>query len=289
MKKRHTKLPRWHKLPINELHRAEAFLKNRERFCVSASARFLKTYKTKDGHDNVWYIHGYDGELSAIILENQQSLLPVFGKSLTIPRPRFLRRFIIKTPIHAIQGIKEDAELLETLMEDLGYYATERVDYALMSLDGVPRPESLRAGPEGLVLHPPLPGDEEALFGLQSAYEKEEVLPKNADFNPAVCRYNLNRILSYERVLVAELDHQVVGKINTSAESFTRYQIGGVYVRPDCRGHGIAEKMTAFFSRELVAEGKGVTLFVKKHNEAALKVYRRAGFSTLADYRITYF
>ena len=289
MKKRYPKPPRWHKLPFNELHKAEAFLKSRERFCVSASARFLKTFKTRDSHDNVWYIPGNDGELSAIILENRQSLLPVFSKNACFSGPRFLRRFFVKIPIHAIQGLREDAELLETLMEDLGYYATERVDYALMNLDGAPRSESLRAGPKGLVLRPPMPVDEEALFGLQSAYEKEEVLPKNAAFNPAVCRYNLNSILSSERVLVAELDHHVVGKINTSAESFTRYQIGGVYVRPDCRGRGIAEKMTAFFARDLLVEGKGVTLFVKKHNEAALKVYRRTGFSTLADYRITYF
>ena len=227
--------------------------------------------------------------MSAIVFQDRQSLFPVFYENTCFSGPHFLRRFLIKTPIHAVQGLWKDAELLETLMEDLGYYATERVDYALMSLDGPPRPESFRAGPEWLVLRPPLPGDEEALFNLQSAYEKEEVLPRNASFNPAVCRYNLNNILSSERVLVAELDREVVGKINTSAESFTRYQIGGVYVRPDCRGRGIAEKMTAFFARDLVAEGKGVTLFVKKHNNAALKVYRRTGFTTLADYRITYF
>jgi GNAT superfamily N-acetyltransferase len=243
----------------------------------------------KEAGDHVWYIYGPEGEISALLLQNRQSLFPVFSKNAIIPQLHFLKRFFIKIPVHAVQGLMEDAELLETLMEDLNYYATERVYYALMSLDGEPRSESLRAGPMELVLRPPLPGDEEDLFGLQSAYEKEEVLPRNAAFNPAVCRYNLSNILSSERVLVAELDHQVVGKINTSAESFTRYQIGGVYVRPDCRGRGIAEKMTASFARDLVAGGKGVTLFVKKNNEAAMKVYRRAGFSVLADYRISYF
>ena len=279
-------LPKWHKVPRAELYKAEAYLKAIEKYCVSASCRFLKMKETRD---HVWCIRGNDGEISAILLHSRQSLFPVFNKEKFIPSPGFLKRFLIKVPIHALQGLREDAELLETIIERQGYFSVERIDYALMSLDGEPKPESFRAGPRGLILRSPLPGDEEHLFELQSAYEREEVLPKNAVFNPAACRYNLKQILSSEHILVAELDNQVVGKINTSAESFTRYQIGGVYVRPDCRGRGIAEKMTAHFVRELLALGKGITLFVKKRNNAALKVYRRAGFSALADYRISYY
>jgi predicted GNAT family acetyltransferase len=173
-------------------------------------------------------------------------------------------------------------------MEGQGYYSTERIDYALMNLDAPPRHESLKAGPADLVLRSPQPGDDNYLFELQSLYEREEVLPKNAVFNPGACRLNLEHILTSEQILVAELDKQVVGKINTSAESFTRRQIGGVYVRPDCRGRGIAEKMTACFANRLIGAGKGITLFVKKHNIAALKVYRRIGFTVLDDYQISY-
>jgi hypothetical protein len=174
-------------------------------------------------------------------------------------------------------------------MQDQGYFASERIEYELMSLDSAPKPEALRAGPIELTLRSPLPEDEESLFTLQSAYEQEEVLPASAAFDPAVSRLNLQQILSRGRLLVAELDGQVVGKINTSALSFTRYQIGGVYVRPDCRGLGIGAKMTAVFVQSLLAQGRGVTLFVKKRNAAACKVYRKAGFSVLADYRITYY
>jgi predicted GNAT family acetyltransferase len=185
--------------------------------------------------------------------------------------------------------LREDTELLETLMEDQGYYVAERIDYDLMSIDSAPMPEALRAGPARLVLRPPAAGDDDAIFALQSAYEREEVLPKGADFYPAVCRHNLDHILSSERVLVAELDGRLVGKINTSARSFTRFQIGGVYVRPDCRGLGIAARMTAVFAQDILAAGKGITLFVKKRNAAARAVYRKTGFSVLADYRICYY
>ena len=280
------KPPRWRKIPRDERNEAETFLRDREQYCVSASARFLGM---NDRRDYVWYMPGPEGEISALLLHTRHSLFPVFDKNKNIPRLRFLKRFPVRVPIHALQGLKEDTEILEAHMEEQGYYADERIDYALMSLDDEPNPQALKAGPQGLLLRRPAAGDEESLFALQSAYEQEEVLPRKAVFNPAVCRLNLENILSSEHTLVAELDKQVVGKINTSAESFTRYQIGGVYVRPDCRGLGIAARMTAFFVQDLLAQGKGITLFVKKQNNAALKVYRKTGFVILADYRISYF
>ena len=278
------KLPRWRKIPKSELPRAEIYLRALERFCVAACARFLHIGENR-GH--VWQLPKRDGEISAILIHSRRILFPVFGGNLRIPGPRFLSRFLGKVPIHAVQGLREDAEILEGLMHKQGYIAAEKIDYHLMSLDNAP--EAARAGPAGLKLRSPLPEDEENLFTLQSAYEQEEVLSVKSVFNPAVSRLNLQQLLSREQVLLAELNGQVVGKINTSAQSFTRYQIGGVYVRPDCRGHGIGVKMTTTFAKSLLAQGMGLTLFVKKRNAAACKLYRRAGFSALADYRITYY
>ncbi|MDR3193469.1 MAG: GNAT family N-acetyltransferase, partial [Treponema sp.] len=67
------------------------------------------------------------------------------------------------------------------------------------------------------------------------------------------------------------------------------YQIGGVYVHPAYRGRGIARRLCAELARELLAEGKGLSLFVKKQNPAARSVYRDIGFKTQADYRISYY
>ena len=291
------KAPRWRKIPQDQLFKAEAFLRARERFCVAASARFLRI---QENRGRVWYLNGSYGEISALLLHSRRALFPVFDKNSDtaetrrqIPGPRFLNRFLGKVPIHAVQGLREDAEFLETLMETQGYFAAERIDYDLMNINGAPKPESFNAGPTGLILRDPsrdpAEGDEEALYALQSAYELEEVLPQNASFNPAACRLNLRHILSHENILLAELDGRVVGKINTSAESFTRYQVGGVYVHPDCRRLGIALKMTAVFIQNLLSKRKGITLFVKKSNAAARAVYQKAGFSVLADYRITYY
>ena len=280
------KFPCWRKLPKSEYSAAEVYLAKREKFCVAASARFLRF---RESGDHVWQLSAEDESSASLIIHSGRTLFPVFGQNARIPAPRFLNRFLGKVPIHSIQGLRKDCELLESLMQNQGYSAAEQIDYDLMSLDGTPADEAFRAGPGGLSLRSPLPEDGEILFALQSAYEKEEVLPANVPFNPAAARLNLGRLLSREQFLVAEIDGQMVGKINTSAQSFTRYQIGGVYVLPACRGRGIAAKMTAVFSRKLLAQGKNLTLFVKKQNTAARKAYLKAGFSFLEDYRIAYY
>ena len=278
--------PRWHKVPKDERQAAETFLRNREKFCVTASARFLGIRESR-GH--VWCLTGAGGEITALLLHSRRSLFPIFDKNPGVPGPRFLNRFLVKVPVHALQGTREDTEILERLMRDQGYNAAERIDYDLMSLDSASGAEAFRAGPPGLILRPPLAADTEALFALQSAYEQEEVVPGNAEYNPAVSRLNIEHILKKEQMYVAELGGKIVGKINTSARSFGRYQIGGVYVRPEYRGLGIGVKMTAVFAESLLARGMGVTLFVKKQNAAARAVYRKAGFRVLGDYRITYY
>jgi len=90
-------------------------------------------------------------------------------------------------------------------------------------------------------------------------------------------------------MLVAELNGRLIGKINTNAATFARYQVGGVYVLPEYRGRGIARRMAVEFITSLTAQGRGISLFVKKSNPAARRVYQRIGFEILGDYRINYF
>jgi ribosomal protein S18 acetylase RimI-like enzyme len=264
----------------------EQFLRRREDFCVAACARFLKS---DPSHDHVWTLPGPGGELAALLLHSHRSLLPVFNGKREIPLPGFLKRFLIKVPIHAVQGLREDAEILENAMETRGYRAVEIIDYDLMALDTEPPASAFRSGPPGLIVRLPAASDTDEIFRLQAAYEQEEVLPRNGVFNAAASRLGLEHMLANEQVLVAELDGMVVGKINTSARSFTRSQIGGVFVRPDCRGMGIGLKMSAAFFKILILGGGRATLFVKKRNAVARALYRRLGFANLGDYRISYY
>ena len=96
----------WRKIPRDEISEAETFLKEREKFCVSASACFLHIgEKNNSGH--VWHLRGSNGEISALLLHHKKSLYPVFNSLTNIPGPRFLNRFLGKVHIHALQGTKE--------------------------------------------------------------------------------------------------------------------------------------------------------------------------------------
>jgi GNAT superfamily N-acetyltransferase len=264
----------------------EALLREREPLCVAACSRFLHRVAF---HDRVWTLQDGEGRVEALLLHSKRSLFPVFNDLSNIPVPHFLNRLIRNLPVHAVQGLRKDAVILENIMANLGVRPAESIDYDLMALDREPAAACFKVGPPGLVIRQPGSKDMANLLPLQVAYEQEEVLPRGAAFNPASSRATLENILSREHILSAELGGRMIAKANTSAESFTRCQIGGVYVHPDYRGRGIAARLCAELVRSLIPAGRGISLFVKKQNPAALSVYRRIGFEVLSDYRISYY
>jgi ribosomal protein S18 acetylase RimI-like enzyme len=276
-------LKRWLKIKKSQIDGAEELLRANERWCMNACGRFLK------GGSSVWILGGRKSPPSALLIQTGQTLLPVLCDQEKVPQPHFLRGiFGGMVFLHSLQGRKDDVLVMEKALEEMGLYAAEKKDYDIMCVDRPPAP-CHSAAPVNLIIRKPAPRDMDALAALHAAYEQEEVLPAASEFRPAASRQNIERIFAEEQMLVAELDGCLVGKINTNAVGFTRCQIGGVFVHPDYRGMGIAGRMTSEFVASLAAQGMGVSLFVKKTNIAARRVYLRAGFETAGDYRIDYF
>ena len=269
----------WRRLKKRQSPDAEALLRAQEAWCLNACSRFANR-----DYSQVWALNNRDRKISALIIHSKQSLLPVLcGQD--VPPPHFLSGI---THIHSLQGRKQDVVFLEAELEKTGLFAAENINYDLMCLDSPPTGFQ-SAGPSGLLIRKPQPSDMDALAALHAAYEQEEVLPASAAFNPAASRLNIERIFAKQHMLAAEFGGRLVGKINTNAVAFTRYQVGGVYVLPACRGLGIARRMAGEFSASLIAQGKGISLFVKKSNQAARRVYQRIGFEITGDYRISYY
>jgi ribosomal protein S18 acetylase RimI-like enzyme len=273
---------RWRKLKKREAAAPEALLRERESLCVAACSRFLK-------RNPVWTLRNKTGRIAALIVQSRQNLMPVLCGRRDIPPPRFLCGFFSSAQVHSVQGLREEVVILEQALAEIGMDVEERIDFDLMCLDRPPNSYCFSAGPTSLIIRKPDFTDMDALAALQAGYEREEVLPQSAVFSPAASRMNTERIFADQQILAAELNGRLVGKINTSAVSFTRFQVGGVYVSPEYRGRGIASRMTAEFISALIAQGRGVSLFVKKSNPAAYSVYARLGFKTLGDYRISYY
>jgi len=281
----HNRRQKWRKMKSRESPVAEALLKSHERWCMNACSRYINRKSLKG---EVWTLHDETGEISALAVYARRGLLPVLCGQNHVPPPHFLNSLFGSAPIYSLQGRKDDVLIMEAEMEKIGLFATEKANFDLMCIDKPP--DGFRSsGPTGLVIRKPKFADMDSLVALHAEYEKEEVLPVGRKLNPASSRMNMEKIFSKEQILVAELDGRVIGKINTNAVTFTRYQVGGVYVHPAYRGLGIARRMAGEFTTGLVAQGRGISLFVKKSNLAARRVYQGIGFEILDNYRINYY
>ncbi|MDR2177193.1 MAG: GNAT family N-acetyltransferase [Treponema sp.] len=285
---RHNQGRKWERLGRRRFEDVKELLRRRELFCVSACARFLPPEQFSG---QIWGFSNPDSSVGALIFHSKGNVFPVMISrdtgQLTIPQ--VLLRFLKKTNIYVVQGLRNDVLTLQGILGELGKQSIDEIDYDLMALNGGPPVETLRAGPPEISIREPELWELDDILPLQRAYEMEEVLPQGAAFNAAVCRLNLKRILKEQKILVAELGGQIIAKANTSAVSFTRTQIGGVFVHPSCRGLGIARRICAELTSALVNSGRGVNLFVKKQNRSAQTVYRSIGFRPIADYRIAYY
>jgi len=278
---------KWRKMKKKETAAVEALLQSHERWCMNACNRYINRSRERD---SVWLLKDKSEIITALMVRSKLSLLPVLsalGEKESIPPPRFLRGFFGPVHVHSLQGRKEDMVIMEAALEKIGLYAAEKLDYDLMCIDRPPSGFHITCA--GLTIRKPHSGDMDALAVLHAAYEQEEVLPTASEFNAAASRLNIERIYSKEQIYIAELNGRLIGKINTNAATFTRCQVGGVYILPEYRGRGIARRMAGEFISGLVAQGKGISLFVKKSNTAARHVYQHIGFEILGDYRINYY
>jgi ribosomal protein S18 acetylase RimI-like enzyme len=242
----------------------------------------------REAGDSCWILKGGNGTISAAVIYSNSILFPVSMTSIERPssclKP-FLKRFFGSTKVYALHGIYSDLVFIEHELRDLGIFINEPINYDLLELSG---PPSLGTEPYGLVLREPVSQDMDELFALHAGYQKEEVLTSRSVFNPAACRLTIEQIVRDEQVLVAELNSRLVGKVHTNALSFSRAQIGGVYVVPQYRRHGIGRYMVASFARYIRSAGMIPHLFVKKHNTTARSLYSRIGFRMIGSYRISY-
>ncbi|MDR2471025.1 MAG: hypothetical protein LBD09_02810, partial [Treponema sp.] len=217
----------WKRTGKRSLSGAEAFLRSREPYCVGAASRFFtgapsSIWMTGIEKGGPWEPRspgepgGMDGG-EGLLLYCRNLLFPVFRFSPRraeafraaggIPLPPFFSLTLAASPLHAVQGLTEDAALLEAALAKRRLLPSAVFDYELRSLENrepVADYPNIK-GPPGLVVRKPEPEDVDRLFPLQAAYEQEEVLPPGAAFDPAVCRRALELLVAGNKILAAEL------------------------------------------------------------------------------------
>jgi predicted GNAT family acetyltransferase len=275
-------LRRWWKAHEIERIWPETLLRMKESYYVAACSRFRTMNFVKD---HAWVLTSGGSGASALLLHSKGSLFPVFNGKTDIDAPFFLERALKNIHLYSLQGLTREVKMLEAMLLPLGLRGRETVYFKLMALEQIPHPVK---APKGISFRHAEIHDTEALLPLQAAYEREEVMPAGSILDIRACRLNLERIIAKENTLIALMDGRIIAKINTNAKSYSRCQIGGVYVLPEYRRRGVGACLTAAFSRLLLTKNKGLNLFVDNDNTAARIAYSRCGFREIADYSIVY-
>ncbi len=293
-------------LPLSSrnLDAAAAFLKKRESVCVSLAGSLLNEGKIgipSDSSKRFWLVCPEggpvtDSDICSVFMvaatglmrhatDTEHALLEK-GTGLFAEQLKQSFRSVLKdTFLYCLMGEKKGTDLIRPLYDGsvstcIGY---DLLEYA--APDNT-REETL-ARP--LRIRQLLPGDEDAVFPLQKAYEIEEVVPPGESFNEDVCRAGLRRALRTQLVFAVWDGDVPVAKAGTNARGFGFDQIGGVYTIPRWRGKGLARAIVNHTARRCTAENRRVVLFVKKQNIPAQRAYTHAGFVFRTEYEIVYY
>jgi ribosomal protein S18 acetylase RimI-like enzyme len=275
---------RWISVKQNIGKEIEKFLKEHELFYTAPAAKFKKGLLKQD---KIWKLCDEWGNIKALLLYSNRAMYPMFNKIDPVPIPLFIQLPFTQYPVYAIQGCCNDVLQIEKMLAHRGRFPSDPKDFYLMTLDALP--SLLKKNDSNLIIRKSYAHDLQNLYELHKQYEIEEVIPKNGVFNPTGCEQIVQSMIVKNQVLVGEIDGRLIAKVNINADSYTRYQIGGVFVDPDFRCNGYASQVVSSFCKELIQQGKGLSLFVNKTNTPAQKVYKKLGFQIISDYRITYY
>ncbi|HAE22864.1 MAG TPA: hypothetical protein DCG47_11145, partial [Spirochaetaceae bacterium] len=177
---------------------------------------------------------------------------------------------------------------VSALEEALSWSPAIQNRYSIMALEASDyRP---KRGPRGAYLScRATVEDLEELSVLAGLYDREEVLTYLHSYDAAASKAGQLRSLKTQIVYLIRWQGRVVGRAQTNARAWTRDQLGGIYVLPEFRGLGIGRLVVQALIEDRLAEGRGLSLFVKESNAPALGLYRSLGFKDEGSYRVDYF
>ncbi len=263
------------------------FLLPREAGCVTVTEALPGSPEKTGRRNGRFTVFARDDRVEATVFHTGGGFVfPVLPED-GAPDPRALSRKLrgVRNRLFCVMGLDRDVCGLQRLLSTT---PLDTVNYYLMTrtcatpIDPEPLPEGMTIRRAGI-------RDAEALYPIQREYEIEEVVLRPESFDPASCMSHLKMSLRKQLVYAVEYDGKMVGKAQTNARGFSWDQIGGVYTERPLRGRGIAGAVMYRLLRDIERDGRHSSLFVKRHNEPALRMYRRLGYSVTDEFTIAYY
>lgn len=273
-------------VPVDDSNRTHvlSFLAHYEKTCVTLTENVRrKSSGIFALTDNKRNITGIIGARHTVL-----HCLPGFARKPELERD--IASFLHGRTISCINGDAEGTRFLAGILGKDGIKPVQENHYMLMSMPDGMHPPVTAALPSGWRILHCHEKDIDALMNLQSAYEKEEVLPAGRIFMPSIVRQNLEHIIRSEYLLaLCDTKNTFIAKANTNAIGINYVQIGGVYTDPRYRGNHYASLIVSTLVHKINTVKKQPVLFVKDSNFIAKKLYLSLGFIKSADFIIAYF
>ncbi len=281
----------WVRLSEERLDPLLRFLGPRESGCVAFTERLhtnRRLHVPSRRHCQVIVREERAETITGAILQGLNGVFyPVLGPARPCVEQEAAARLLgVSRRLFSILGRSVDVTALEAV---LPRRPSQQLDYHLMSQSDPPPEPALPRLPRGMVIREV--GEEAArhLFDIQKKYEIEEVLLPGSTFSPGATLEHLKQTLRDQIVLVAEVEGVPVGKVNTNARGIFYDQVGGMFTERSLRSRGVGTALMLRLLQRIAADRKTATLFVKKDNVAALRLYAGIGFSVEDEFRITYY
>lgn len=162
-------------------------------------------------------------------------------------------------------------------------------------------PFAIRADQPLMITGAPAPIESHPEVRVARAHELPAVLPASAamfeeevGFSPYLegretYTRRVRQLIDQQRTFVLMRDDEVVFKADIGAASETVCQIQGVWVRPEHRGQGLAAPCMAAVVQLALRRWDTVSLYVNDYNTAAVRTYRRAGFTQRGSFATVLF
>jgi predicted GNAT family acetyltransferase len=289
----------WQKAEATDLGLLENFLLKHEIECVTFSA-WLKEKIISASHlqndlpifinKNKNHIIGADSIQEAVLITEYGMICPIMKKreENQIHGLLSLSHFLYQTgsALSSIMGLTSNVEVIEKLL--VNCVEKSKVDYYLMVLNKKNFHDQTISLPKDIIIRRARLGEAASLFNIQKQYELEEVCLNPYLFDDNACLAMLKNSLRKELVFIALEDGRPLAKAGTNARGYNVYQIGGVFTTREYRRKGISYNLMMELLKYIFKLNKIACLFVKKANIPAIMLYKKLGFKTVANFRITY-
>ncbi|MDR1748667.1 MAG: GNAT family N-acetyltransferase [Spirochaetaceae bacterium] len=281
-----------------DIPRIMAFLTPREQYCVNLSECILrggKNLTVSASQSQFWMVYNReDSSVLGVFMISPGLLLHCIrfppcdeNADYRLELEKLICPVLKNRVVQCIMGETEGTMFFRDIFRE---EPLQVIDYDLFGFDRKNvRIAAIHEDIRDLLLCHADRADAEALFPLQEAYEKEEVLPDESMFSSSQCMAGLRQTLLTRTVAVYRNGMTPVAKAAINAEGINWVQIGGVYTVPQWRSRGLARRLVQHIAELSAEREKGACLFVKKGNAAARNSYRNAGFTPFGEYRIVYY